>query len=65
MKVRIVEEVALDAPDFVVHLLPFGARINPHFHGVQLQFPFAGLGGLSSGCDEPLFVPAGREISRR
>ena len=31
VKVGIVEEIALDAPGFVVHLLPFLPRIHAHF----------------------------------
>ena len=37
MQVRIVEELALNPPRVVVHLLPLGARIRSHFDvfGVQ------------------------------
>src|SRR5580658_5208782 len=50
---RVVEEIAFDAPDFVVHLFPFGARLDPGFHGIELQRAFAGLGGRRGGRDEP------------
>ena len=32
VEIGIVEIAALDAPDFVVHLLPFGGRIDVDFH---------------------------------
>jgi hypothetical protein len=32
VQIGIVEEAALDAPHFVVHLLPFGKRIDVDFH---------------------------------
>src|SRR5580704_18575668 len=54
--IRVVEEIAFDAPDFVVHLFPFGARLDPDFHGVELERAFAGLGGRRGGCDEPAFA---------
>src|SRR5271156_4478105 len=53
---RVVEEIAFDAPDFVVHLFPFGARLDPDFHGVELERAFAGLGGRRGGRDEPAFT---------
>ena len=37
VQVRIVKEIALAAPDFLVHLLPLGLRIDAHFHLAGLQ----------------------------
>src|SRR5208283_1920484 len=37
VEVGIVEEVALNPPNFPVHLLPFGARINVYLHGIELE----------------------------
>ena len=37
MQIRVVEEIALDAPYFVVHLVPFLARIYVSLHAVQFQ----------------------------
>src|SRR5277367_200512 len=54
--VRIVEEIAFDAPDFVVHLLPLGARLHPDFHGVELESAFAGLRRRRGGRNEPGFA---------
>src|SRR5205085_430114 len=54
--VRVVEEVALDAPDFVVHLPPLCARVNLHGQVVQLQSALAGLGRLRRRGDEPLLA---------
>ncbi len=56
MKMWIVEEVTLDAPDFAVHLAPFGAWLNPNLHRFHLELAFAGLSWLSGGRDEPLFT---------
>src|SRR5271170_7434990 len=53
---RVVEEIAFDAPDFVVHLLPLGARLHPDFHGVEFERAFAGLRGCRGGRDEPRFA---------
>ena len=53
---RIVEEVALDAPDFVVHLLPLGARVHVNFHVRQLERPGIRLGRLAGGRDAPLLA---------
>src|SRR5271155_2324408 len=53
--VRIVEEIAFDAPDFVVHLLPLGARLDPDFHGVEFERAFAGLRRRRGGRNEPGF----------
>ena len=38
---RVVEEIAFDAPDFVVHLFPLGAGLDPDFHGVEFERAFA------------------------
>ena len=43
MMVRIVEKVAFDAPDFVVHLIPLRARIGIDLHPIEMQCAFAGL----------------------
>ena len=37
MEIRVVEELALDSPRVVVHLLPLGARIRLHFDVVGVQ----------------------------
>ena len=49
VKVRVVEEIAFDAPDLVIHLPPLGRRVNIHFHVVQFERALAGfrrLGGI-------------------
>ena len=40
---RVVEEIAFDAPDLVVHLFPFGARFDPDFHASSFSAPSPGL----------------------
>ena len=37
VQVRVVEELALDPPRVVIHLLPLGARIRSHFDVVGVQ----------------------------
>src|SRR5271156_1747280 len=54
MKVGIVEKIALDAPDLVIHLVPFRARIDVHLEVFQFQFPIAWLRGGRGWRDEPL-----------
>src|SRR5690348_17664162 len=49
----IVEKVALDAPDFVVHLIPFHARIDKYFHRAQVQCAFPRLRRAVALCNEP------------
>src|SRR5215831_18635420 len=43
MKARIVEKIALDSPDFVVHLAPLGAWVHAHLHFVHLEYALTGL----------------------
>src|SRR5262249_36003406 len=50
----VVEEVAFDAPDFVIHLLPLGARIDAHLDVVELEQTVAGLGRGGGIDDVPL-----------
>ena len=47
VQARIVEELALDPPCIVVHLLPFGARIGSDLDVVGVER----LGGQSAGGD--------------
>src|SRR3989454_8728080 len=53
MMVRVIEEVALDAPHLVVHLVPLGPRVDITSQLVQLQSSFAGLWRGSRGPDDP------------
>src|SRR5581483_5250355 len=53
MKVRIVEEVALNAPNFVIHLLPLFARNHMDFDVAGVQGSFARV-GLFSRSDDPM-----------
>ena len=53
MKVRVVQEVAFDAPHFVVHLCPLRARVGVNLHVVEFQRPLAGLRRRSCCCNEP------------
>ncbi len=46
---RIVKEVALDAPGFVVDLLPHGAGLDVDFPAIELKRTEAGLGRGSGG----------------
>ena len=50
---RIIEKVALDAPYLVVHLVPFGARVNVNLHLVQFQCSVAGFYYYRRAGDEP------------
>ena len=61
----IVEEVALDAPDFVVHLVPFDARIDVDLHRGSFQRAITGFGGRSRRGDEPVLGPGDTELFRR
>ena len=57
--VRVVEEVALDAPDLVVHLPPLGARIDPHLQALELLIapsPVLRRGVAVPATYEPLLV---------
>ncbi len=72
MVVRIVEEVALDAPRLVVHLLPFRARIDRDLNVAEVQRPLARLRRAVDAGDGPLAIGAiqhlrafGREAERR
>ena len=49
MIVRVVEEIALDAPGLVVDLLPHGARLDVDFPSVELEWTEAGLGRTCAG----------------
>ena len=44
MQIGVVKEIALVAPHLVIHMLPFGARVDVGLHGVELQR--ASLSGL-------------------
>src|SRR5262249_18107199 len=52
VKSRVIEKVALYAPDLVIHLRPLLARIDFHFHLVQLEHPLPGLNGCGGCGDE-------------
>ncbi len=59
----IVEEVPLDAPDLVVHLLPLRARVHVDLHLRELERPLTGLvrpfprlGRLRGAAHEPLLA---------
>src|ERR1700682_5711679 len=43
VQIWIVEIAALDAPHFVIHLFPFGHRVDVHFHVGQLESTLAWL----------------------
>src|SRR5271165_6636340 len=63
MEIRGIEEVALNAPYFVIHLIPFGARVDVDFHAVEFQLALARLGS-GTGCgDEPLAAFALRPLA--
>src|SRR5258708_1225193 len=48
--VRVVEEVALDAPGFVVDLLPHGTGLDVDFPSVEFEWTETGLGrGCAAG----------------
>ena len=51
--IRVVEEVAFDAPDFAIHLVPFDARIDVNLHAVELERAIAGFRGLRGAHNEP------------
>src|SRR5690349_13017539 len=53
MVVRIVEEVALDPPYFVVHLIPLHARIDVYLHRVEMKSAVARLGHDGRRRNEP------------
>src|SRR6267154_545502 len=50
---RVVQEVALDAPYLVVHLVPFGARVNVNLHLVELQSAVTRLYYYGRARDKP------------
>ena len=53
--VWIVQEIALDAPNLVVHLVPFGARVNVNFHLIQFECTVSRLRrGVRLGDEPPL-----------
>ncbi len=54
MRVRVVEEIALDAPDFVIDLPPLGARVDVNFHFAELQRAVTRLRHGSRPGDKPL-----------
>src|SRR5271165_2693168 len=51
--VGVIEEVALDAPNLVVHLIPLDAGIGVDLHAVEIQSAIAGLGHDCLWRDEP------------
>ena len=68
MGVRIVQKIALDPPDLVVHLLPLGAWVYPYFHVGEFQRRIVGLQGFG-GRDPPVpalaeqhFLAVGRDL---
>ena len=48
--VRVIEEVALNAPGLVVHLAPRRTRLEQHLPAVELQRPIAGLQWCASSA---------------
>ena len=54
VSMRVVQKVAFDPPNFVEHLLPFGARLDPDLHILNFQLPVAGLYRRRSGSDRPV-----------
>src|SRR5690242_4597702 len=50
---RVVKEVALDPPNFVVHLIPLGARVGINLHRIEVQGAFSGLGSRRRRRDKP------------
>ena len=61
---RVVEEVPLDPPRLVKHLLPERDGFDPQLHAVEFHRSFAGLRlglrhrRLGGSCDRPLIRPA-------
>ena len=54
MGVGIVEEITLDAPNFVIDLTPFGDGVDAGLEIGHLQrVAIGGLQGRGGGCDEP------------
>ena len=51
----IVKEVAFDAPNLVVHLLPIRPGIDVYLHVSDLQGALAWFGRFCRFCDEPGF----------
>src|SRR5437899_8846870 len=49
----VIKEIALDAPNLVVHLVPFGARVDEDLHLIQLQRAIARLRRSLCFSDEP------------
>ena len=47
--VRVIEEIALDAPGFVIDLLPHGAGLNVDFPSIEFERTKARLGRARSG----------------
>src|SRR5262249_51251461 len=47
VEIRVVEEITLDSPDFVVHLTPFGTGIYADLHLTNIQNTVAGFKRLS------------------
>src|SRR5581483_12112975 len=58
---RVVEEVALDAPGLIVDLLPHRARLNVDLPAVELQRAKTGFGSASAtGCTRGIVGRGGR-----
>src|SRR6185437_3327238 len=51
--VRVVEEVAVDAPGLVEDLLPFGAGFDADFDGVEIEAAIGGIAGCRGRCGGP------------
>ncbi len=60
VQARVIEEVALDAPDFIEHLPPFGAGFHIHFHRCQIERAIAGARRLRGAHNGPR-LPAPEE----
>ncbi len=59
---RVIKEIAFNAPDFVIHLLPFGARIDVDLHVRHFEYAFAWFErGVRRG-DDPLFTLANQHL---
>src|SRR4051794_17236698 len=53
MEVRIVQEVPLDAPDLVIHLLPLDSGLDFRDHSTKVQRPLARSGRSHARHDGP------------
>src|SRR5256885_92112 len=58
MMARIVDEVALQPPDLVVHLLPFSLRIDAQLHVIDLQGVVRDAAWSGGAADDPALALA-------